>query len=47
MRQILIDGGTYAELGDRFTLEPLGEVLFKGKSKPVPVFAVQPGGPAR
>jgi class 3 adenylate cyclase len=47
VRQILIDGGTHAELSGRFALEPLGEVLFKGKSAPVLVFAVQHAGPAR
>ncbi len=39
-RAILIDGGTRAELGERFTLEPLGEVMFKGKNAPVEMFAV-------
>jgi adenylate cyclase len=40
VRPLLIDGSTRAALGERFGLEPLGEVLFKGKSAPVEVFAV-------
>ncbi len=40
VRPILIDGDTRAELGERFALEPLGEVLFKGKAAAVQVFAV-------
>ena len=44
-RSILIDGSTCAELGERFALEPLGEVLFKGKSAAVQVFGVQPPVP--
>jgi class 3 adenylate cyclase len=44
VRPILIDGATRAGLGERFVLEPLGEVLFKGKSAPVHVFALQASG---
>ncbi len=40
-RGILIDGKTRAVLGDRLALDALGEVLFKGKSVAVPVFAVK------
>jgi class 3 adenylate cyclase len=40
-RDILIDGGTQAGLGDRVPVEPLGEVQFKGKAAAVPVFAVR------
>ncbi|MFN0160862.1 MAG: adenylate/guanylate cyclase domain-containing protein [Burkholderiales bacterium] len=41
-RDILIDGATQAELGNRVPVEALEEVQFKGKSAPVPVFAVTP-----
>ena len=40
-RGILIDGATQAALGEKLPLEPLGDVLFKGKSEPVPVVAVK------
>jgi class 3 adenylate cyclase len=40
-RPILVDGATAAALGDRATLEALGEVQLKGKAAPVAVFAVQ------
>jgi len=39
-RAILIDAATRAELGEEFTIEPLGPVQFKGKSAAVEVFAV-------
>ena len=39
-RSILIDATTHAELDDECLTEPLGPVLFKGKSAPVDVFAV-------
>jgi len=39
-RPILVDGATAAALGDRATLEALGEVQLKGKAAPVAVFAV-------
>jgi adenylate cyclase len=42
-RPILIDGDTAAGLGGAFALEPLGEVLLKGKAAPVAVFAVPAG----
>ena len=41
VRGILLDGQTQAALGDRVALEPLGDVLFKGKGSAVPVFAVK------
>ena len=40
-RGILVDGETQRALGQRLALESLGEVLFKGKSISVPVFAVK------
>ncbi len=40
VRSILIDGDTQVALGDRIALEALGDVLFKGKSAAVPVFAI-------
>ncbi len=40
-RGILVDGATQAALGGQLSLEPLGDVLFKGKSLAVPVFAVE------
>ena len=40
-RGILIDGATQVALGDAVALDALGEVVFKGKSAAVPVFAVQ------
>lgn len=43
-RGILLDGDTQAALGDRIAAEPLGAVVFKGKSAAVPVFAVKPPG---
>ncbi len=42
VRSILVDGQTQTALGDRVPLEPLGDVLFKGKSAAVPVFAIKP-----
>jgi adenylate cyclase len=41
VRAILIDGETQVALGDRVPLEALGDVLFKGKSAAVPVFAIK------
>jgi len=41
-RDILIDGDTQAALGERVPVEAIGEVRFKGKAQPVPVFAVRP-----
>ncbi len=43
-RPILIDGATRAQLDERFTLDALGEVVFKGKAAAVEVFAVQVPG---
>jgi len=40
---ILVDGDTQAALAGRVRTLPLGEVLFKGKTVAVPVFAVKPG----
>ncbi len=40
-RPILIDAATCAQVGEHFALEPLGEVVFKGKAAAMPVFAVQ------
>jgi class 3 adenylate cyclase len=42
-RPILIDGATRLGLGDRFQVEPLDPVQFRGKAGPVEVFWVQPG----
>jgi adenylate cyclase len=42
-RAILIDGATRERLGERFDVEPLGPVLFKGKTLPVQVFSVSAG----
>jgi adenylate cyclase len=42
-RAILIDGATRERLGERFDVEPLGPVLFKGKTVPVEVFSVSAG----
>ena len=42
-RAILIDGATRAALGDRFAVEPLGAVPFKGFAVAVPVFALGAG----
>lgn len=42
-RAILIDGTTRAALGDRFAVEPLGAVPFKGFAVAVPVFALGAG----
>jgi adenylate cyclase len=39
-RGILLDGDTQCALNDKVLLEPLGDILFKGKSAAVPVFAV-------
>lgn len=39
-RGILIDGETQTALADRVPMDTLGEVLFKGKSAAVPVFAI-------
>ncbi|HOW49602.1 MAG TPA: adenylate/guanylate cyclase domain-containing protein, partial [Rubrivivax sp.] len=43
-RPILIDGDTAAALWPGLGLQPLGDVQFKGKSAPVPVYAVDPAG---
>lgn len=40
-RGILLDGDTQAVLGDRLASEAMGDVMFKGKSAAVPVFAVK------
>lgn len=40
-RGILLEGQTQAALGDRVPLDALGEVMFKGKSVAVPVYAVK------
>ncbi len=40
-RGILLDGETQAALGDKVPLDTLGEVMFKGKSVAVPVYAVK------
>jgi len=39
-RPILIDENTRAGLGEEIALEPQGEVLMKGKSQPIEVYAV-------
>ena len=39
-RAILVDAATHAALAGRFAVDALGDVLFKGKSAPVGVFAV-------
>src|SRR6478736_1655539 len=41
-RTILIDQATRSALSERVTVEPLGQVPFKGKAMPVEVFAVDP-----
>jgi len=40
LRSILVDGRTRHAVGERIPMEALGEVLFKGKSAAVPVFAL-------
>ncbi len=45
-RGILVDGETRDALGDRVAVEDLGEVLFKGKTAEVRVFAVRDPYPA-
>ena len=40
-RRILIDAATQDELGDGIPIEPLGEVMIKGKAATVDVFAVE------
>jgi hypothetical protein len=40
-RTIVINHATRATLGDSVTIEPLGEEMFKGKTVPVKVYAVQ------
>jgi len=42
-RAILIDGPTQAALGVDFDTEPMGQVLFKGKTATVEVFALSTG----
>jgi len=42
-RAILIDGATRAGLGERIEVEPLGPVVFKGKTVPVDVYSVGVG----
>ena len=42
-RAILIDQATRAALGERFAVEPLGPVPFRGKAAAVEVFSVSPG----
>jgi class 3 adenylate cyclase len=42
-RAILIDGATRLALGERFAVDALGAVPFKGKAAPVEVFAVATG----
>jgi len=42
-RAILIDDATRSALGERFAVDALGAVPFKGKAAPVEVFAVAPG----
>jgi class 3 adenylate cyclase len=39
-RCILIDGAARDELGEEFNLTTLGDEMFKGKSEPVRVYAV-------
>jgi adenylate cyclase len=43
---VLIDESTRDSLGERFALQPLGPVLFKGKAATVEVFAVRVPGAA-
>jgi len=43
-RPILLDGATREAIGERFVLDALGEVVFKGKATAVPVFALQMPG---
>ena len=40
-RRILIDGATRNELGDGISIEPLGDVMIKGKAATVDAFAVE------
>jgi class 3 adenylate cyclase len=40
-RPILIDENTRNGLGDGIVVEPQGELLVKGKTQPVNVYAVQ------
>mgnify|MGYP001817882328 FL=1 len=40
-RRILIDGATRDELGDGISIEPLGDVMIKGKAATVDAFAVE------
>ena len=42
-RAILIDGATRAALGDRVSVEALGDVPIRGKAEPVAVFSVNLG----
>ena len=39
-RSMLIDGATQAALGEAFAAEPLGPMVFKGKTTAVEVFAL-------
>jgi len=43
-RSILIDAETRASLPESIAVEPLGEIVFKGKTVPVPVYSVRTGG---
>jgi adenylate cyclase len=42
-RAILVDQATRSALSERFAVEPLGPVPFKGKAAAVDVFSVDPG----
>jgi adenylate cyclase len=44
-RPILIDENTRSGLGDGIAVEPRGEVLMKGKTKPINVYAVLVASP--
>lgn len=39
--QILLTGTLYERIGRQFACEPLGELALKGKSRPLPIFALQ------
>ncbi len=40
--QILLTQSVYAAIADRFPATPLGSLLLKGKSQPIPVFDLCP-----
>lgn len=40
---VLIDAETRASLPESLSVDPLGEVIFKGKTIPVQIYSVRPG----